>query len=203
MKPDAPPWAVALTSNLQLHLQGILASTQNCKLTCASFQEETVIGCSLWVPPRSPTLICLGSPSSSASSCWIIYLLNGDALSSHLCSYWINYDRLSMINELIPIICPTVRACVRACFCKCAHVRVCNHCRRQISSIRTAGIHHHLPLTFLIAIDLFAAHKYLCWNSLPPKFARARALTHAQTCFATQTDSVISFFCCFAHYPLD
>lgn len=54
MKPDAPPWAVALTSNLQLLLQGILAPSHNCKLTWASFQEETVIGCSLWESASGP-----------------------------------------------------------------------------------------------------------------------------------------------------
>lgn len=87
-----------------------------------------------------------------------------EACSHHSCSYGINYDRLSMINELIPIICPLR---VRICVCVCAHT-VCMHkCvvviyqRGQILSIHKASIHHHLPLTFLIAIDLFARHKYL------------------------------------------
>lgn len=81
-----------------------------------------------------------------------------EACSHHSCSYGINYDRLSMINELIPIICPAVDVCLCERVCVC----ICNHYCRQISSIHTASIHHHLPLTFLIAIDLFARHKYLC-----------------------------------------
>lgn len=43
-----------------------------------------------------------------------------EACSHHSCSYGINYDRLSMINELIPIICFAVYVCV----CVCA--RICN-----------------------------------------------------------------------------
>ena len=40
-----------------------------------------------------------------------------EACSHHSCSYRINYDRLSMINELIPIICFAVyvRVCARIC----------------------------------------------------------------------------------------
>ena len=75
-----------------------------------------------------------------------------EACSHHSCSYGINYDRLSMINELIPIIWSPV------CVCVCAFVI---HYCGQTLSIHAAGIHHHLPLTFLIAIDLFAGHKYL------------------------------------------
>lgn len=169
MKPDVPPRAVALTSSLQLHLQGILAPSRNCKLTWASFQEETVIGCSLWESASGSHTRWLGSPSSSASACQIIYQLNG----LQLCFYGINYDRLSMINELIPVI------CVHACILVQVRARTrCDHYRRQISSIRTAGIHQYLPLTFLIAIDLFARHKYLCWRK--SSLSQVCTRTHAR-----------------------
>lgn len=94
-----------------------------------------------------------------------------EACSHHSCSYGINYDRLSMINELIPIIWSAVYVCV----CKRVCTLVIHYCGQNLS-IHTAGIHHHLPLTFLIAIDLFAGHKYLYWNPL-----LSWVLTHTHT----------------------
>lgn len=67
--------------------------------------------------------------------------------------------------------------CASTCVCVC----ICNHYCRQISSIHTASIHHHLPLTFLIAIDLFARHKYLCWDALSQVYTHACAHTRRQT----------------------
>ena len=53
--------------------------------------------------------------------------------------------------------------CARASVSVCAFV--IHYCDQNLS-IQTANIHHHLPLTFLIAIDLFAMHKYLYRNLL-------------------------------------
>lgn len=103
-----------------------------------------------------------------------------EACSHHSCSYGINYDRLSVINELIPIIC---RACTCTYTCVRTHA-VCMHSyvfviyqHGHILSIHKSSFHHHLSLTFLITIDLFARHKYLWWNPLSQDYTQ----THTHT----------------------
>lgn len=105
------PWIVVLiwASN---NSYGVFPYYCYCKLTCVGFQEKTVINLSLW----------LLAPVSYAhlSQIHLLLMLNNlsvlmEACSHHCCSYGINYDRLSLINELIPIIWSAFDVCASMC----------------------------------------------------------------------------------------
>lgn len=176
-------WTCGFNPGIKLQLHGI--SVFNCKLTCASFQENPVISLGRW--------LLEAVPHTHLSQVYLLLTLNNlsllmEACSHHSCSYGINYDRLSMINELIPIIC-------RVCVCVdtvCMHKYVfVIYQHGQILSIHKARIRRHLPLTFLIAIDLFAGHKYLWWNPLSRVYTGTHTHMRASNLFAHLLDEEV------------